>query len=99
VLLGRKRGTISREGDFDEKNPDKHRIQLAWTTEEDFFVIRQFLKKGLRWRDMTKLMPGPTPMHVKSHWHSLLRQRLAQMKAAGIDLFLQMEAEFEKDEK
>jgi hypothetical protein len=67
--------------------------------EEDSYVIRQFLKKGPRWTDMAKLMPGRTPIYVKSHWYSLLRQRLAQMKAAGIDVWRQMEANFENDEK
>jgi hypothetical protein len=38
--------SISREADFEEMNPDKHRRHIAWTTEEDSFVIRQFLKKG-----------------------------------------------------
>jgi hypothetical protein len=82
---------MSREGDFEEMNPDKHRRHIAWTNEEDSFVIRQFLKKGPRWTDLAKLVLGRSPIHVKSHWHSQLRQRLAQMKAAGIDLFLQME--------
>jgi hypothetical protein len=60
-------------------NRDKHRRHIALTNKEDSFVIRQFLKKGPRWTDMGKLMLGRTPIHVKSHWHSLLRQRLAQV--------------------
>jgi hypothetical protein len=75
-------------------NPDKHRRHIAWTKEEDSFVVRQFLKRGRRWPDMAKQMLGRTPIHVKSHWHSLLRQGLAEMKAAGIDVSVQMEADF-----
>jgi hypothetical protein len=83
--------SISLEADFEEMNPDKHRRHIAWTNEEDSVVFRQFLKKRPRWTDMAKLMPGRTPTRVKSHCHSLLRQRLAQVKAAGINLGLQME--------
>jgi O-methyltransferase involved in polyketide biosynthesis len=91
--------SISREGDFEEMNRDKHRRHIVWTNEEDSVVIREFLNQGRRWTKTAKLVEGRGAIHVKSHWHCLLRQRLTRKKAAGIDVWVQMEAEFEKDER
>jgi hypothetical protein len=78
---------------FEERNPDQHQHQrhIAWTDEEDSFLIRQFVKKGLRRRDVAKLFAGQTWIEVKSRWHAVLRHGVAEVRAAGIDTDSQME--------
>jgi transposase len=72
---------------FQGTNPDP-RTHTAWTDEEDSFMLRHFHERGARWADMaTQMDTGRTKVQVKSHWYSVLRHRLAQIRAAGFGLY------------
>ena len=45
--------------------------RARWTTEEDLFILSQFLKEGKRWSKINDGLEGRTEHGVKNRWKKL----------------------------